>query len=500
MTSLCLAPATGDRRLDQATGYAPALPLRDYQKEGVAKMADRKAFALLMAMRTGKSATLLADFGAKEKAGEVDDLLVVAPAGCYRTWVGEIEKHASADLRSRLRVHVWESGNKSQSYKKALQRFLGNPVGPRAFLVNVEALSVAKAGAREACEEFLAPKRSMMVVDEVTVIKNPQAIRTKYVNRVLAPRADYRRILSGLPTPRSPLDLYCEFEFLDPAILRQRSYFGFTQRYAIVRQTTFGGKLKRPANIVVGYRNEDELRRLIEPHSFRVEFRPDIPSTYTFREVELTIEQRRIYDDLKRSATAELAAMSHVTAPIVIVRLLRLHQVLCGHVVDEDGTEHSFPERRTPALMELLDDYAGKAIIWCSYDADVRKVAIAIENEYGAGSVARFWGGNAATRETEEVAFKTDPGCRFMVATPAAGGRGRTWDGANLVVYYSSTNNLEHRDQSEQRAQNVGKKVGVDYVDLIAPGTVDGLIIKALRDKIDMASVITGDNYRDWLI
>jgi hypothetical protein len=495
-------------RTDTAIRYKPRMPSRDYQLEACARMRGRHAFALTMYMRTGKSKTLLDDFGAMELAGEVEDLLIIAPAGVYLTWMTAIQDHVSDDLAKRLRVHTWTSGP-GKKQRADLQDFLHDMTRPRAFLVNVEALSTT-TGAREAVEEFLAPRRSMAAVDESTIIKNHKAERTKFVCRVVAPRADYRRILSGLPTPRSPLDLYCQYEFLDLSILRQASYFGFMHRYAIVKKTDFGGRLKRPAHIVVGYRNEDELRRLTEPHSFRVEFRPDIPSTYSFREVALSKEQARIYAEMKRHATAEIEAASHVTASLVIVKMLRLHQILCGHVVDEQGVEHEIPECRTQAVLDILDDYSGKAVIWCSYDADIRKVSAAIAEEYTTedpetgekkpGKVARFWGGNVRTREEEERMFQADPECRWMVATPDAGGRGRTWDAADLVIFYSSKNNLEHRDQAESRTQNVGKARGVDYIDLICPGTVDGAIIKALRDKIDMASAITGSDWRQWLI
>lgn len=492
-----------------ALTYRPKLELRDYQREAVDRMAGKKAFALLMAMRTGKTAVALADFGRLETSGECQDLLIAAPAGCYRTWLGEIDKHLAPELRSRLRVNVWTSGM-GAAKREELEEFLHAANGPRAFLVNVEALSVKSTGAREACEMFLAPRRSMMIIDESVVVKSPKAKRTKYINANLAPMADYRRILSGLPTPRSPLDLYCQFEFLDKRILRQPLYRSFMHRYAIVKQTTFGGRLRRPAEIVVGYRNTDELADLIEPHSYRVEFRPNIPPSYTIREVELTPEQKRMYRELKEEATTMLEGSSYVSVDLVIVQMLRLHQVLCGHVKDENGVEHTIPENKTKELMSILEDYAGKAVIWCSYDADVRKVAEAIAREYDEvdpvtnvplpTTVARFWGGNVSTREQEEARFKSDPRCRFMVSTPDAGGRGRTWDVADLVIYYSSRNNLDHRDQSEMRAHATGKVKQVDYIDLIAPGTVEEKILQALRSKMDLAAIITKDSWREWIV
>lgn len=85
-------------------------------------MRGRAAFALLMAMRTGKTKTAIDDFGEMELAREVKDLLVLAPAGVYRTWQEEFEKHASADLRERALLHVWETKG-GATHDKALRNF-----------------------------------------------------------------------------------------------------------------------------------------------------------------------------------------------------------------------------------------------------------------------------------------------------------------------------------------------------------------------------------------
>lgn len=504
---------------DVAPTYQPRMPLRDYQAREYGRMDGRRAWALLMAMRTGKTAVALADFGRAELRGEVDDLLVVAPAGVYLTWVGEVDKHLSDDLRRRVRIGVWKSGLSDKKLEE-LRAFMRDTSTPRIFLCNVEALSrvgtvAVPNKARAACRFFLEQRgnRATMVVDESTVIKNPKALRTRFVLDVLAPRAAYRRILSGLPTPRSPLDIWAQFAFLDTRILGHDIYRSFMHEYAIVQRKLFPGA-RYYTDVVVGYRNVERLQELIAPHASRVEFRPNIPPTWSHREVAFTTEQRRVYNDLVKYATAKLDEETHVTAPIVITQLLRLHQVLCGHVVDENGVERDIPENKTAELLELLDDYSGKAVIWCTYDADVRKVSRALAREFGPrdefdrpieptfpnATVARFWGGNLNTREAEEARFKTDPACRYMVATASAGGRGRTWDVADLVVYYSSSFDLEHREQSEQRVQATDKLRGVDYVDLVAPNTVETKILNALRNKMDLASVITGDTWREWVV
>jgi len=485
-----------------------------HQEKALERMNGRNSFGLLMAMRTGKTKVLLDNFGQLELDGKVKDLLVIAPAGVYRTWETAIKDHVSDDLQKRLSIYTWSSaGSETQSEKLRRLTFV-EATGPRVLLMNVEALSSVER-ARKFCLDFLdAPNKAMIAIDESTCCKSHKAKRTKFIINELGKRATYRRILSGLPTPRSPLDLYCQFEFLDPNILGFRSYWAFRATCAITKKIPVGG---RSIEVIVGYRQPvvEMLQQRIEPHSFRVPFRPNIPSTYTIREVRMTEEQQRIYSEIKNFATAQLEQDSHVTATVVIAQILRLHQVLCGHVRNEQGQLYEIPELRTAELLELLDDYTGKAIIWCSYDHSINKVCKALAQEYPAQDhfgrplatqpwphphIARFWGGNIATREQEEKRFLTEPNCRFMVSTPAAGGRGRTWSNADLVVYYSSTNDLEHRDQSEQRAQGMDKKKQVDYIDLIATGTVETKILQALRRKINMAATITGDQWKEWIV
>ena len=478
--------------------YTPRYKPYEHQAEAYNLLEGKEAFALLMAMRTGKTKVIIDDFGRLEKEGKVVNLLVIAPGGVYKTWKAQFEDHASEDLGQRTLIHVWKSG-KAKSQSMLRKQFLETSDQPRVLVINIEALSRVKE-AQNVAVDFLKQGPSMLVIDESTTIKNPSSKRTKFVLKALAPHADYRRILSGLPTPRSPLDLYSQFSFLDQRILGYPSYYAFRARYANLVPRVFGG---RRVQIVDGYRDIDHLQAKIAPYRYRKRLEDcyDLPQkVYLTRDVELTAEQKRLYKEMLEFATTQLESEDHVVATVVIVQILKLHQILCGHVKDELGNVHDIPENRTAELLELLDEHDGKAIIWCSYDHDVNKVTAALEKEFGKGTVARFWGGNTKGREDEEARFKNDPKCLFMVATAAAGGRGREWSVANLVVYYSNTNDLEHRSQSEERAQAIGKKDYVTYVDLRVPDTVDDKIIYALRNKIDMASAINGDNLKEWLI
>lgn len=224
------------------------------------------------------------------------------------------------------------------------------------------------------------------------------------------------------------------------------------------------------------------------------------PKVFIPRDVDLTPEQIRIYDQIKGEALAMLGSEAFVSTPSVITQLLRLQQVICGHVVDDDGNVHDIPTNRLAALMETVEETDGKVIIWSRFRRDIESIAQALGKEYGHGSVAQFHGGNVKTRQDDVNRFINDPSCRFMISNAQSGGRGNTWIVANTVVYYSNDFDLENRVQSEDRAHRGGQTKSVTYVDLIARGTVDERIVKALRSKMDVAAAVTGDDLKEWLI
>lgn len=531
------------------TQYQTKLPAYDHQARGLAAMEGKELFALLMAMRTGKTKVTLDDFGRLELAGKAQDFLLLAPAGVYRTWLEAVRTHVSDDLQSRLWPYIWESGNNSKAAKNTRAAFMGEAHRPRMLLMNVEALSSVPA-AQDMALRFVQQRRNVyQAVDESVVIKNWESNRTAFIVNKLGPHFAYKRILTGLPTPKDPLDLFGQFYYLNPAILGYYNWVAFRARYAKVYnicmlktaelqarfKAALGGndyvRIPNLGNMAItdlsrehiihemgvrnmwlptiprinGYQNEDELRDKIAPYVYRCRLEDcyDMPaSVYMKREVKMTPEQSRIYQELKTFCTAKLESQDYVTATHVIVQMIKLHQVLCGRAVDEAGNEHEIETNRPKELLAAIAELeeTEKVIIWCVYDNDIQRVVAALRREHGENSVSRFWGGNIKTREQEEHAFKTKPEVRFMVATQSAGGRGRTWDMANTVIYYSNNDNLDHRSQSEERPKAMNKKIPIAYIDLITPGTVDEKFITSLRRKIDMATAITGDNYQSWLI
>lgn len=462
------------------------------------------AFAWLMEMGTGKSKVILDEWQAGVGEGRLQNLMVIAPAGSYRNWfedksdvqLSEVRKHLDPKLLERAVVVPWETGGgKLADRTRALALRMTDR--PRMTFMNVEALSTVQR-ARDFMSEFLSSGPTMLVVDESTTIKGSSQ-RTRAILK-MAPLAASRRIATGLITPRSPMDLFYQFAFLDWRILGYQSFYAFRARYAVMRRVDFGG---RKFDMIVGFRNLDELQRRIAPYSYRV-LKSDCldlePKTYESRDVELTKEQQKLYREVRDYATAELSDQRFVTATSVLTQITRLQQIACGYVRDENGEVHDVPSNRTRVMLDVLRDHDGKAIVWTTSVHLLHKIREAIEKEFGEGSCGAFWGGNKATRGEDERRFLGDQKCRFLVATEDAGARGNTWNAATLVVYYDNDYDLELRSQSEDRCHRRGQENKVTYVDLIARNTVEVKIIRALRRKIDMATVITGENYREWLI
>jgi SNF2 family DNA or RNA helicase len=516
--------------------------LMDHQVTGVQRANGKPAFAYLCDMGVGKTLMLLAEYQRRVSKDDIMDLLVIAPKGCIRNWYydredapSELTKHLDPLLRKHLVIASSEGG---ATARDAREKMLATKGKPRAFFVNVEALS-GSARMLSACNEFLLSGKVMMAIDESTVIKSRKAQRTKTILR-LGKMAKVRRILSGLATPKSPMDLHAQFSFLDERILG-KSFTLFRARYArmdfICRAPTqvidmqlrraqarakkpvkidgmsrmqkinecyaLGGWIPSTAPIIAGYQNLPELRDKIADHCYRVRKEDCLdlpPKVFQWREVDLTDEQRRIYKNVLEDATAQLSQTKHITTTNAMEQILRLHQICCGHATTETGELIDLPSNRLDAVLEVLEDHEGKAIIWATYQHDIKKLAEKLKEEYGPEAVAVYYGGNVSERGDDEARFKSDPACRFMVATPAAGGLGMNWQVADLVVYASNNWDLAQRLQSEDRAHRKGQTKSVTYVDIITRDTVEGKIIRSLRSKMDLATTVTGEELRKWLV
>jgi len=467
----------------------------DHQREAFAVSAERANFALLMDMGTGKTKVDIDSMGLCFEKGIIDFAIIVAPKGVIRNWVPEIEAHLPE--RIEREIVLWRP-SLSKAHRKELMDLYENTGKMKFLLMNIEAFSTKKGV--DVAEFFVKKFKVFMTVDESTTIKNRQAKRTKAVCSV-GRGATMRRILTGSPVTKSPMDLYSQMEFLSPDILGFKSYYAFQGRYAVVQRRSMGS---HSFNQILGFQRLEELTETLDEHSFRVRKEDclDLPEkVYMRREVELTAEQSEAYVQMKNLALARLDSGDLATTQNVLTQIMRLQQICLGSLTDDDGTVHPLKSNRQDALLDICDEIQGKAIVWATWTQDIRSIAEALRDRFGVEAVATLHGETPDSDRQQIVETFQDrqSELRFIVGHPKTGGYGLTLTAANTVVYYSNSYDLELRLQSEDRAHRIGQENKVTYIDLISPKTIDEKIVNALRDKIKIADLVLGEDARSWL-
>jgi len=428
--------------------------------------------------------------------GKINAALIVAPKGVYHNWERqELPIHMPAHVL--YQIITW-SPVETKKQQAALKKLFIHDEDLVIFLMNIEAFSTKK-GMRIA-EKFLLAHSALMAIDESTTIKSPTASRTKSVLK-LRVLAKYRRILTGAPVTKSPLDLYTQCFFLDPDLLDFSSYYTFKNRYAIMVDRNVG---THSFKHVMGYQRLDELNGKLNDFSYRVlkEDCLDLPEkVYMKRMITLTPEQKRMYGEMKKFALSELEGKK-ITATSVLAQLVRLHQITCGHLTLDDGDIRTLKNNRIKELLDILEETDGKIIIWAVYRHDIKEITKILSERYGANAVESFFG-DTLDRDRQDIIDRfqdRESDLRFFVGNPKTGGYGLTLTASHTVIYYSNSYDLETRLQSEDRAHRISQDKKVTYIDLITEGTVDELIVKNLRGKINLATKIMGEDLKKWLI
>ena len=470
----------------------------NHQLQALGCSWEKTNFAYFMEMGTGKSKVLIDNIAMLYDAGEINAAVIIAPKGVYRNWERlEIPAHLPDHIETRVTTWVAPSSRKKED-QQSLDKLSNSFEGLDIFLMNVEAL--AHQPAVQFLEKYLLGTLAMLAIDESTTIKSPTAKRTKNILKVCK-RASYRRILTGSPVTKNPLDLYSQCQFLDEDLLGFSSYYAYKARYAI--------EVKRHSSThafphIVGFRNLDELSVKLETFSFRVlkEDCLDLPSkVYQPRYVEMTKEQEKAYNDLSTFAITQLD-QEILSVTNTLTMLLRLHQITCGYLPTDDGQSIPLKNNRLDELLNVIEETEGKIIIWANYRQSIFDIQKALSKKYGEETVVTYFGDtkDKDRQDIVKIFQDKDSDVRFFVANQQTGGYGLTLTQAHTVIYFSNNYDLEKRIQSEDRAHRIGQKNNVTYIDLISEKTVDENIVNSLRNKIDLASQSLGEKLRSWLI
>jgi SNF2 family DNA or RNA helicase len=421
----------------------------EHQLRALKESWNRQVWAWFMEMGTGKTKVCIDNIAVLYDKGKVDRALVIAPNGIKRNWRNELSVHMPDHVE--YRVAVWSASPKKKE-KEELDQLSVMTDQLTILIMNIEALSTQRGA--EFARKFVFSGSCFMVVDESTTIKNHAARRTKNIMKI-AKLAKYRRIMTGSPVTKSPLDLYQRLDELQD-------------------------KLK------------DCSTRVLKSDCL------DLPEKlYTKRSVAMTPEQLKAYVEMKKSAIT-FFENNPMTAASVLTQMIRLHQITCGHVKTDDGEVKAIKNNRIKELLQVLQETDGKVIIWAVYRHDIQTIEKEIADEYGKETVASYYGDtkDSIRQSIVDDFMDSDSNLRFFIGNPKTGGYGLTLTSSHTVVYYSNDYSLEVRMQSEDRAHRIGQTNKVTYVDLMADGTIDEKIVKALNNKIDLASQVMGEDPR----
>jgi hypothetical protein len=424
---------------------------------------------------------LLCSYHAK---GDAEIAIIICPLSIRNNWVSEIETHSPfkmdimlLDTTKKKALNIWISNNKSDI--------------PKVLIVGVESLS--NGSAIEYCKKFLSiPRTSMVVMDESSKIKTPGKIRTN--NAIsLARMSTFRYILTGTPIANGPVDLYSQFDFLDPEIIGTGDFYTYKNRYCVM-----GGYANKE---IIGYQNLAELMELLRPYTFSVtqaEVFDELPvKVFVVRQVKMNKEQQRLYDQMKNEKMVETDDRSLIIKN-TLEKSLRLQEITGGFVsyASDGSTKAKFDrypiEGENPKITELLnviDEIDGSIITWTQYKDEIKLIVKSLTDKYGKNMVSELHGGVNEEDRKEMIRKFQARETRFLVGNVATGGMGLTLTAADTMIYFNNSFNYIDRHQSSERMFHSDKK-DLLIIDIVAENTIDTHVMSALNLKEDMSNYI----------
>lgn len=454
-----------------------------HQREGAERFHECEYGALFWEMGSGKTKAILDVVG----NGPCDGIMVLAPNGLHLNWDAiEVEKHLPCD---DYVVYCWHGKPTTQKAKRKLLEFYESKAEKKIWLMNVEAIRNS-SGLGHADAFMKSCYHVEMIIDESTCIKNHKAAQSKATMK-LGAMATRRWILNGTPITQGPLDLWSQCRFLSKNCLPYSTWTGFKNMFAIEELVIMQNRAFKKT---IGYQNLERLKKDIKPFSSRIlkDECMDLPDkTFMQHAVELTAEQRKIYSEVKDLCLSELENGSIVSVTIALAKIVKLHQILCGFVIDDGGTATDIPNNRLAAVAQIAET-TKPLVIFCAYRRNIDQVAAMLRKEYGSDSVVEYHGGTNTEGRQEAVRRFQNGEANFFIGTSAAA-KGLTLHRAHTMIYYANTYSLETRLQSQDRIHRHGQKNACTYIDLVVPDSLDQMILDRLTSKKDLADMVLTD-------
>ena len=436
-------------------------------------MRRSKSVAILAEMGTGKTLISIGIAGYLYLQKEINKLLIVAPLSITKVWEEEFQKFADFDYQ----LEVLEGPTKEKS--ETLRNLFGTKL--QVAVVNYESCWRME-------KEIALWKPDMIICDESSKIKNPQAKQSKALHR-LGKISKHNMILTGTPVTNNPLDFFSQYKFLDESIFGG-SYYSFRARYAIM-----GGYGNYQ---VVGYKNLQEITEKAHSIAFRITKKEalDLPEQVDVtRYVELEPMARAIYNQVERDSYAELS-QGEVVVRNVLTKLLRLSQITGGYIKDEfSEIEEQVSSAKLNALEEIIEeclDADKKVVVFARFISEIDAITKMLKHYGIKYSLIR---GDVKDRASEVEKFQNDKDVKVFVGQLQTTGMGITLTASDTAVFYSLSYNFADYEQAKARIHRIGQKNNCTYIHLIAKKTIDEKVMEALSKKKNIADLVV-DNWK----
>lgn len=442
--------------------FATKTELMLHQSTAVNKVKPSRVGALFMEMGTGKSRTAIEL--ARLRSGKIDKVIWYCPVSLKETVRQEIFKHTDCQD-----IYVFDSKTRAKNIPKA-----------RWYIIGIESMSSSNRVVATA--NVVTTGKTMVILDESSYIKGHDSRRTQRIT-MISEKAQYRLILTGTPMSQGVIDLFSQMRFLSPKILGYSSFYSFAANH-LEYSEKFPGMVTRTHNLPY-------IAAKIQPYTYQVAKKECLtlpPKTYEYRYFSMTDEQHQWYEQAKDEILDDL--LDDDMSSIAIFRLFSaLQQIVSGFWRRRmKGTRFfqalEFDHHRVETLMDAINEIPSyeKIIIWTKFQHDIFQIRKALEDAYGDGSVALFYGGLNEKKKGEQVSLFRDK-ARFFLSTQSSGGHGLTLNEAHYVIFYNNAFKYSERLQAEDRCHRIGQGDNVTYIDISCLCGIDDRIQKALAKK-----------------
>lgn len=470
-------------------------PLWNHQVQGIRRAETQPDLGLLFEQGTGKTRTLIEILRRRfAAAGRMRKTLILCPVLVLENWKDEIKRYSK--IPGKEVVILYGAAKKRE---RDFVAAVGDTMtGNKIIITNYEAMQMDGLYAM-----LMHWHPEIMVCDESQRVKNPQSVRAKKVAG-LADLTEHNYILTGTPIlDGKGMDAFMQFRILDRGLTFGKNYFAFRNRFFYDKNAGMN-KINYFPNWQPHPATYQEFQDLIRKQALRVLKKDCLDLPPFVRQVvhcELSQEQRKAYKEMYNDYITFIESQKDqpraVVAQLAVTKSLRLQQIVTGYAMAEDGTVHRYDNPRLKVLAELLQDIVldggHKVIVWAVFKENYRMIEDLLKS---MGIQYRMLTGDTpqAERVTNMRDFREDPGVSVMLANQAAGGVGVNLVEASYAIYYSKGFKLEDDLQSEARNYRGGSEMhtSVTRIDIVAPGTIDELITKALADKQQVSEQILG--------